>query len=451
MTSGRSVGTSNMFRAPGEKPRNIMSDPRVYRGVQHARPIEAKEHPFLTTQPIKDNPSAKTTSSKAKSRGMTTGKVSSSKHTVDPNKPETYLKSKKEKEVPKIPTTFRARQMNVAPANAQNSHRQQEQEYEELSSSDEYEIIEGDKWEPTPEERPPTPPYFPPPYGTDKQTQIDLEEIFDFDYEVVPFLELIVGRALEQAMQELAESEDHKTMKEGRTQFENLRNAELAENQRWVDSQNRRIKERDTRHKQFAVHAASEEASRRRRWANEQARFAMESATNTARVTFIQQSSNLFTSTGKHDIEQFFFPWLQDKVNKKLEKTQLARSVAQNLLVMSQQKAQERLAKKQYEDSQRLSELKIRGEMQKEDLIAKKDRQKWLPAVEEFYAERELLKDEDAFSQQLSQDLREAMAPAEGDLQETKLEEEQQKMVEEEKKEEEEKPKKKKSSTKASK
>lgn len=70
---------------------------------------------------------------------------------------------------------------------------------------DVYEIIPGDELKPTPLPRPPTPEYVPPPYGIDEAVQVDESEIFDFDYEVVPFVEILVGHAIQQADLELTE------------------------------------------------------------------------------------------------------------------------------------------------------------------------------------------------------------------------------------------------------
>jgi len=46
--------------------------------------------------------------------------------------------------------------------------------------------------------RPPTPRFVPPKSGTDAATQIENGELFDFDMEVEPLLEVLVGKTLEQ-------------------------------------------------------------------------------------------------------------------------------------------------------------------------------------------------------------------------------------------------------------
>ena len=46
-------------------------------------------------------------------------------------------------------------------------------------------------------DRPPTPEFIPNPSGLDKETQIEDHELFDFELEVEPILEVLVGKALE--------------------------------------------------------------------------------------------------------------------------------------------------------------------------------------------------------------------------------------------------------------
>ena len=60
-------------------------------------------------------------------------------------------------------------------------------------------------------EKPPTPPYVPRKTGIDGSTQVeDVTELFDFDVEVTPMLEVIVAKTLEQALFELNAEEELK-------------------------------------------------------------------------------------------------------------------------------------------------------------------------------------------------------------------------------------------------
>lgn len=55
------------------------------------------------------------------------------------------------------------------------------------------------------EERPDTPDYVPKKTGIDASTQIEPDDLFSFDREVEPILEIIVGKTLEQALLEVEE------------------------------------------------------------------------------------------------------------------------------------------------------------------------------------------------------------------------------------------------------
>jgi radial spoke head protein 3 len=57
-------------------------------------------------------------------------------------------------------------------------------------------------------DRPPTPLFIPKKTGLDVDTQIYPGELFDFDYEVEPILEVLVGKILEQSMMEVMEEEE---------------------------------------------------------------------------------------------------------------------------------------------------------------------------------------------------------------------------------------------------
>ena len=52
-------------------------------------------------------------------------------------------------------------------------------------------------------ERPVTPVYVPHKSGVDQETQIEDGELFDFEFEVEPILEVLVGKTLEQGLMEV--------------------------------------------------------------------------------------------------------------------------------------------------------------------------------------------------------------------------------------------------------
>jgi radial spoke head protein 3 len=63
-------------------------------------------------------------------------------------------------------------------------------------------------------DRAPSPLYIPRKSGLDAATQILEGELFDFDYEVTPILEVLVGKTIEQALMEVHEEEELKMLKD---------------------------------------------------------------------------------------------------------------------------------------------------------------------------------------------------------------------------------------------
>nr|KAG5704993.1 hypothetical protein BaRGS_022835 [Batillaria attramentaria] len=77
-----------------------------------------------------------------------------------------------------------------------------------------------------------------------------LARLFDFDVEVKPILEVIVGKTVEQSLLEVMEEEELANLRKQQREFEELRNAELVEQQR--------LEEQERRHKEEKEEAAVE-------------------------------------------------------------------------------------------------------------------------------------------------------------------------------------------------
>jgi len=71
-------------------------------------------------------------------------------------------------------------------------------------------------------------------------------QLFDFDVEVKPILEVIVGKTVEQSLLEVMEEEELANLRQQQREFEELRNAELVEQQR-LEEQERRHREEKVR------------------------------------------------------------------------------------------------------------------------------------------------------------------------------------------------------------
>jgi len=71
-------------------------------------------------------------------------------------------------------------------------------------------------------------------------------QLFDFDAEVRPILEVLVGKTLEQSLLEVLAEEELADLRQQQRMFEELRNAEMAEQQR-LEEQDRRLVEEKVR------------------------------------------------------------------------------------------------------------------------------------------------------------------------------------------------------------
>ena len=99
-------------------------------------------------------------------------------------------------------------------------------------------------------DRPPSPLFVPAKNGNDAETQIEAGDLFDFDLEVTPILDVLVGKTLEVAMLELMEEEELAAIRKQQEKFEKMRNAELSEVQRLEFEAKRKFAEKQRRKKQ---------------------------------------------------------------------------------------------------------------------------------------------------------------------------------------------------------
>ena len=100
------------------------------------------------------------------------------------------------------------------------------------------------------EDRPKTPKYIPLPKGKDEETQIIDGELFDFEMEVKPILEVLVGRSVIQAQYELIEEYERSEYLKHKKKFEKKREFELNKLQRTEAKYIRQEEEKQRRFKQ---------------------------------------------------------------------------------------------------------------------------------------------------------------------------------------------------------
>lgn len=96
-------------------------------------------------------------------------------------------------------------------------------------------------------DRPATPLYVCAKTGADAHTQVYPGDLFDFDVEVQPILEVLVGKTSEQALAEVAQEEELAVLREQQRRYCELRDAELAERQRLAAQHLRLHQEKERR------------------------------------------------------------------------------------------------------------------------------------------------------------------------------------------------------------
>ena len=92
-------------------------------------------------------------------------------------------------------------------------------------------------------DRPRSPLFVQAKISRDVDTQINQGDLFDFDLEVVPILEVLVGRTLNVALLEVKQEDEIESIYKKQRDFEQIRNIELAEVQRLEAEQNRKLQE----------------------------------------------------------------------------------------------------------------------------------------------------------------------------------------------------------------
>ncbi|XP_027702385.1 radial spoke head protein 3 homolog isoform X2 [Vombatus ursinus] len=174
-------------------------------------------------------------------------------------------------------------------------------------------------------DRPPTPLFIPAKTGRDVATQILEGELFNFDIEVKPMLEVLVGKTIEQALLEVLEEEELAELRMHQQRFEELRNLELAEVQRLEEQERRHQKEKERRRQQqLAVLHKQNETSQKiaaRAYAKIYLADLLPSVFGNLR------DNGYFYDPIERDIEIGFLPWLMHEVDKTMEYQTVGRVV----------------------------------------------------------------------------------------------------------------------------
>ncbi|XP_076872826.1 radial spoke head protein 3 homolog isoform X2 [Brachyhypopomus gauderio] len=179
-------------------------------------------------------------------------------------------------------------------------------------------------------DKPATPLFIPAKTGKDVATQIEEGELFHFDVEVQPVLEVLVGKTVEQALLEVMEEEELACLRAQQHAFQELRNAELVEVQRLEEQERRRREEKDRRIKQQRAVLEKEKETAEKIAARAFARHYLADLLPSVFTTL--RDHGYFYDPVQRDVETGFIPWLMEEVGYALEKRHVALAVLDMLI-----------------------------------------------------------------------------------------------------------------------
>lgn len=205
---------------------------------------------------------------------------------------------------------------------------QTEQYLEELTDAIE-EVVQETQTDPM-LDRPPTPVHVPFKTGRDAETQIQDGDLFHFDTEVDPILDVMVGKTLEQAMLEVMQEEEIELLRQQQLEFEQRRKEEILEAQRLEAAEKRKFEEKERRKKQEVARIQREKETREKLRARQ---FAKTYLTNLENRVFSRlQDEGWFRDNVAHEVELEFYPWLLTQMDKELDKHRKTRALLDELI-----------------------------------------------------------------------------------------------------------------------
>ncbi|CAG9768688.1 unnamed protein product [Ceutorhynchus assimilis] len=179
-------------------------------------------------------------------------------------------------------------------------------------------------------ERPISPFYVPAKTGADVETQIYPGDLFDFDMEVQPILEVLVGKTVEQALIEVLEEEELASLREQQRRFLELRATEQAEAYRLEEREKRLVKEKERR---MAEH---EEGVKVQKEMEERIAGAvlMQGYMADLLPSVIEglEEEGFMMDNIKEDIDESFMPWLIKEVTHEIQDMVSSRDILTDLV-----------------------------------------------------------------------------------------------------------------------
>lgn len=188
-------------------------------------------------------------------------------------------------------------------------------------------------------DRPASPLFVRAKIGFDVETQIEAGDLFDFDLEVEPILEVLVGKTIHVAMLELMQEEELEAIRLQQEEFEGIRNIELAEVQRLEAEIKRKAHERDRRvaqeKKRLEDRRRLEETIAARAFSNQ---FLGELHINV--FDMLEEQGHFFDPV-EREVEELFMPELIQRLCSGASAYEAASQIAFELVAAARSKAKE--------------------------------------------------------------------------------------------------------------
>ncbi|XP_017785256.1 PREDICTED: radial spoke head protein 3 homolog isoform X2 [Nicrophorus vespilloides] len=179
-------------------------------------------------------------------------------------------------------------------------------------------------------DRPISPYYVPAKTGADVETQIYPGDLFDFDMEVQPILEVLVGKTIEQALIEVLEEEELAALREQQRRFMEKHAAELAESERLQELEKRLQYEKERRLAEY------EEGMRVQKDLEERIAGAvlMQGYMADLLPSVLEglEDEGFLTDNIKQNVDESFIPWLMKEVTSELQEMVSSRDVLTDIV-----------------------------------------------------------------------------------------------------------------------
>eukprot|EP01006_Ploeotia_vitrea_P040287 TRINITY_DN66418_c4_g3_i1.p1 TRINITY_DN66418_c4_g3~~TRINITY_DN66418_c4_g3_i1.p1 ORF type:complete len:377 (-),score=200.31 TRINITY_DN66418_c4_g3_i1:95-1183(-) len=178
-------------------------------------------------------------------------------------------------------------------------------------------------------DRPLSPLFVPKPSGVSKATSIEDGELFDFDLEVEPILQVLVGKTLDQSLMEVLEEEELRQLENHRRQYEQKRNEAVVIAQRMEAAEQRRMDEKARRLRQAQERERHETEMKQKLVARTLAKEMMWNMQNDV-MNELEEAGHFYDPVQK-EVEDTFLPWLLSDVNGRLSRVSLAQQLVDDV------------------------------------------------------------------------------------------------------------------------